>query len=174
VTRAMDIIDTDDQDWCEFWMVVADHPTYEASSLGRVRDRETLVIKRDHRYARGYRAIYLDGIQWKVHRLVMMTFVANPLNKRTVNHISGNKADNRLSNLEWATHSENNLHAYATGLQRPLPGRAVRQLSLDGVELATYTSMNEAAQAAGIDRGSVRHAANGGGNTVGGFRYEFI
>jgi len=52
-----------------------------------------------------------------VHRLLALTFIPNPENKRTVNHIDGNKLNNDLSNLEWATVSENTQHAYDTGLQ---------------------------------------------------------
>lgn len=46
-----------------------------------------------------------------VHRLVLQTFKENTGNKRTVNHIDGNKLNNRLENLEWATDSENQIHA---------------------------------------------------------------
>ena len=52
-----------------------------------------------------------------IHRLVAEAFIKNPQGKRTINHINGVKADNRLSNLEWNTYSENHKHAYANGLK---------------------------------------------------------
>lgn len=38
-----------------------------------------------------------------------------------VNHKDGNKANNKAENLEWVSHSENDLHAYKNKLRKPYP-----------------------------------------------------
>lgn len=67
----------------------------------------------------------LDGSKrtFRVHRLVMMAF--NPvenMDELEVNHIDGNKKNNKLENLEWCTASENQIHAFKTGLNKSRRG----------------------------------------------------
>jgi hypothetical protein len=68
----------------------------------------------------GYRTLLINhnGIRKYVleHRLILSAFDSNISNKRTVNHKDGNKLNNVLSNLEWATDSENQNHAIGKGL----------------------------------------------------------
>lgn len=70
---------------------------------------------------RGYRQVALSrsGIKryFGVHQLVALAFIPNPLNKPTVNHKDGLKANNNQSNLEWATNKEQINHADSTGLR---------------------------------------------------------
>ena len=56
----------------------------------------------------GYIHIIIDGKNYYVHRLVAEAFIPNPDGKPTVDHINRDRADNRVENLRWATHKEQN------------------------------------------------------------------
>ena len=58
----------------------------------------------------------------RVHRLVAEAFIDNPCGKETVNHIDGNKENNRADNLEWADRHEQMIHAYKKGLKSAMKG----------------------------------------------------
>ena len=60
----------------------------------------------------------------RIHRLVALTFIPNPENKPQVNHIDGNKANNHIDNLEWASAKENTNHAWDSGLSKSISGSA--------------------------------------------------
>lgn len=53
----------------------------------------------------------------KVHRLVAMAFLPNPMGLKEVNHKDGNKKNNHYLNLEWCTRGQNIKHAYDLGLR---------------------------------------------------------
>jgi HNH endonuclease/NUMOD4 motif-containing protein len=86
--------------------------SYEVSNLGRVRNAKTGRIKVQYRIGAGYRGVGLfRKEQASVHRLVAEAFLGLEPGLE-VNHIDGDKANNRVTNLEWVTHSTNQRHAY--------------------------------------------------------------
>jgi len=106
---------------------------YEVSNLGNVKRKKNKTIYKDGRIAyfsetvlkkattkKGYEMVYLSVKSKKhsklVHRLIANTFIPNPLNKKTVNHIDCDKKNNRVDNLEWLTNKENMKHAFDNGL----------------------------------------------------------
>jgi len=94
---------------------------YEVSNHGRVFSHYGKgKILSSCKTSSGYKLVNLvkDGIKKdvNVHRLVANAFIDNPLGKRCVNHIDGNKTNNSVDNLEWVTERENTQHAIRTGL----------------------------------------------------------
>jgi len=107
----------------EVWKPIAGFETlYEVSNTGRVRPikRPNLILA--PRFTkRGYvrAALSKNSKQTAllVHRLVATAFIgAPPSPTHQINHIDGNKSNNRADNLEWVTAQENALHAYERGL----------------------------------------------------------
>lgn len=70
----------------------------------------------------GYIKVAPHGHTKRLNRIVAQAFIPNPDSKTTVNHIDGNKTNNRVDNLEWSTPSEQMIHAYKHGLKKPMRG----------------------------------------------------
>lgn len=70
-------------------------------------------------YKRVFVSIKLDNIRYlmQLHRVLAECFIPNPNNLPQINHIDGNPLNNNLSNLEWISARDNNLHAINTGLR---------------------------------------------------------
>lgn len=84
---------------------------YAISADGRVWSFRRKIILRPEEVYNGYLRVALcvnkEIKHFRIHRLVAEAFIPNPDNKPQVNHINGNRKDNRVENLEWATAQEN-------------------------------------------------------------------
>jgi hypothetical protein len=94
------------------WRTIDGFPNYEVSSTGLVLSHNTGGILSPLTHHNGYLSVMLSNplIGTKrigIHRIVAISFLENPENKREVDHIDRDKTNNHVSNLRWATHSEN-------------------------------------------------------------------
>lgn len=85
--------------------------SYQVSTYGRIKNINTGRILKLKNILDGYSTISLNRVTYYVHRLVGLTFLLNPYNKPTINHIDKNKHNNNLINLEWATYKEQYTHS---------------------------------------------------------------
>lgn len=148
----------------EIWLDTTVSIDYQISNKGRVRSKSRLTyngkgyftskekIMRPNVLAKGYLQVSLtiDGKRklMQVHRLVALAFIPNPNNYPQVNHINCIKCDNCVENLEWCNNSQNQKHAYKTGLQvvtwkAGKPKKRIVQFTKDGTFVREWDSIAE-------------------------------
>lgn len=161
----------------EYWRdIIGYEGKYQVSNLGNVRSinyhREHItkplafILDQD-----GYKQVKLckdKKVYFKrVHRLVAEMFIPNPYNKEQVNHIDGNKGNNSILNLEWATPKENMQHAFKTGLMENVYkprlnlGKKVFQYK-DGELIKMWNATREIENELGIPHTSISYACKNG------------
>jgi hypothetical protein len=103
------------------WTILKKFPNYEINKLGQVRNMKTNKILSQSLSTKGYYQINIDNKSRRTHRLLAETFIYNPNNYETVNHIDGNKLNNALCNLEWLSRSDNVKHSREVLNLTPIP-----------------------------------------------------
>ena len=108
----------------------------------------------------GYKIVNMLGQVWKVHRIVKITFDGLPKSDEAwqVHHIDGDRANNRLDNLEYATQSENVRHSYSSPSRRnsgPAQSKPVLWRPVGCKNWTTSPSSKAAAQQLGLHQSTV-------------------
>lgn len=119
-----------------------------------------------------------------IHRLVAQAFLPNPQNYPIINHINGNKLDNKVENLEWCTQSHNVKESYRIGNAKPTSGcfkkgniphniRKISQYSINKEYINTFNSVKEAALAVNTVHGNISNCLNGYSKTAKGYIWRY-
>lgn len=161
--------------------------TYSIDENSTIYNVQTNMIKKPSVANNGYYSVtlYKNGQRktYLVHRLMAETFLSNPCSKRTVNHKDGNKINNKISNLEWATYSENHKHSYEKlGRTAYMQGKfgklnhnskPVLMCSKEGVELKKYDALMDAERDTGILNNAICQCLKGKTKVAGGFKWRY-
>jgi predicted XRE-type DNA-binding protein len=102
------------------WHKLKEYPMYEISANGEIRHIKSKRLKKTRINDFGYLVVSINQLakpkMRRVHNLLAQAFIDNPNNYTHINHIDGNKLNNKLSNLEWCNILQNNQHAFKLGL----------------------------------------------------------
>lgn len=174
---------------------------YEVSNTGKVRSLNYLGHGKTQELSlttdkKGYIRVSLYKKTGKrkserIHRLVAKAFLENPDKKPEVNHIDGDKKNNAVWNLEWATPSENTRHAYKNGLKektrawcremgRKHGGKSresamtpVIATNISSGETIRFSSQHEAAEKTGACQANIYKVLVGERHSAAGFYFSY-
>lgn len=177
----------------ELWKDIKEYEgIYQVSNLGRIKSLKFMKEKilKPKKTSKGYLQVllYKNGKRkyFRIHRLVAETFVPNPYNKPEVNHIDGDKENNKENNLEWTTIQENRKHAYKIGLRGDRESirkmcikngkkacKAICQFDIKGNFIKEWESQTKASMHLNINRTSIGNCLKNRNQTAGGYVWKF-
>lgn len=120
--------------WEEYYRVSSDGQIYSKHS-NKILKQFTRGSRKDNKYLVVNLYTRSNDKYVSVHRIVAEAFLENPKNLPCVNHKDGNKFNNNVSNLEWISYKDNNIHAIKTGLKRYKKGSANKNSKLSYQEV---------------------------------------
>jgi hypothetical protein len=144
------------------WKKIIGYETYEVSDAGNVRNSTTgLVLKKEidiHGYYRISLSKHGKHKSGRIHRLAATAFITNLDNKPCVDHIDNCKTNNHITNLRWATITENNMNAKiskknTSGVKGVSYDKCRKKwrasIRIDGIaiNIGSYATLEEAKQA---------------------------
>ena len=178
---------------------------YQASNLGRIKSLEHKTLqtniygKGGIGYSKhkekilkgwvqntGYLTVALKNKKYSVHRLIAQTFIDNPNKFPVINHIDGNKLNNKVSNLEWCTYKHNNDEAIKMGLiklkfnsfENRIRAKKINQYDLQGNFIKSYECSTDAEKelkqkGIKVNSDNIRSVCNNRRKTAGGYIWRY-
>lgn len=176
----------------EEWKDIKDYEgLYQVSNLGNIKSNSYIDASGHKRNSKninpnidrnGYYRVGLTKNNkrkyFQIHRLVSQAFIDNPDNKPQVNHKDSDKSNNCVTNLEWVTSSENNIHAYKFGKNYPRFGKengksnTIIQYDLNGNFIKEWESLNMCANELCLQESCISMCCSGKRKTTGGFIFK--
>lgn len=142
--------------------VCADGEIYSVSKRGKRRKLKPYYS------GSGYMMVMINQSKIYVHRIVASLFIPNSDNKPQVNHINGDKSDNRADNLEWVTQSENQKHRYS------VLGKKARMIPVKCLDTGeVFDNSYLAAQSIGGRQGHITECCRGKRKHEKGMRWAY-
>lgn len=154
----------------ERWATIPQHPNYEVSSHGRVRHAGTRHVRVLWTNQRGYVTVVLYrgdiASSFRVHALVLSAFVGPRPAGHHGAHLDGNRANNRIENLEWVTPRENERHKLLHGTRLVGERHPNAKLSVpvgDAIRMSLEcgATVSHAAREFGVSRKTIRRVRAG-------------
>ena len=187
----------------EIWKDIKGYENlYQISNMGRVKSLERIIIRCDNKTQtikekilktrignNGYYTIILSKKgeikKIDIHRLIAIAFIPNPDNKPCIDHINGDRTDNRIENLRWVTQKENinnpisiskmknNHHLKNTfGAEHPL-SKPILQFTLDGKLVRKWESAVDIKKELGFNNCHISSCCNGKRKTANGYIWKY-
>lgn len=188
----------------EIWKdVIGYEELYEVSNLGKLRHKDVLVddIKNNRKMhikqkymkpclgKRGYYVYVVSKNNKKkhlpIHRLIAIHFIPNPNDYPVINHINGNKLDNRIENLEWCTYSHNNSEAFRIGLRKTdyensgfkkyndSIKKKINQYDMNMIFIKSWNSIQEASETLNICSSHICRCCKGKIKSIKGYKWRY-
>ena len=148
----------------EQWKVIDFASNYEVSNTGFIRNKTTKHILKGRETINGYLQVSLKidnenkFINKYIHRLVAQFWLDNIDKKKEVNHIDGNKKNNNMINLEWATSKENSHHKINVLNKKITDNKKVGMFNKQNQLIQFFNSVKQAGQYFGKSRVNIDNA----------------
>lgn len=146
---------------------------YYVSNLGRFKNSYGTIMENYKVNENGYIRVYIHKKTFALHRLVAFTFLENPENKKTVNHKDGNKLNNTIDNLEFATNKEQQIHRFVIGLGNNFT-RKIIQYDLEFNKIKEFNSIVEASKELNIGKAGINATCLYKQKQSGGYIFRYI
>lgn len=182
----------------EIWKNIENFEDYQISNLGRIKSfklkKEKILNFKKNKCGYLVVGLYNDKQKNKkilVHRLVAEAFLNKNdfkympyenninLNELFVNHIDGNKENNKFDNLEWCTQSYNEKHAYKIKIKKAkknnenIFSKNINQYDLNDKFIKTWANKREIQRNLGFDNSNIVKCCIGKQKTAYGYKWEY-